>query len=460
MNDDRRSFRLSNPYAPYDGWRRRRRRERLTSLGIVLVLVAAVMLAMSFRRPKTLVAIYVNQKPWVYVKNETEAKEVRDVVVKKKIAGKKHARLVEHVVIKVVPKKTQEIDDHDVAITKLDSVLTVVSSVRVLLVNGKPVLSALDDGVIKAALEKMKKSGVPAVKGPFKTVAFKENVQIVSKDLPAPSVSRVDEALAKLKLQSSSSSTGEKFVTYTVKKGDMAWAVAQKNKIPILALKKLNPQVNLKSLRIGEKLKISSSGKIKKKIKSLLTVVAKKEVREKSVIQPPVVMKKSDKLFRGEKKVLKEGKPGTKEEIAVVVYENGVETRRNILWRKVTKKPTPKVIQVGTKLKTQTSRFSPSVFGRNYGTKMAYLIYMQYRHGNYKGHFRGVYGMKELGVSVPVAHSLNHAFGVHFADGLSWEQVVAYLSHGDRSFGGRWGCSGGPHDPYSAAKWIKKYILQ
>ncbi len=457
MNDDRRSFRQSNPYAPYDGWRRRRRRERLTSLFALVVLVAVVMLGMSFRRPKTLVAIYVNQKPWVYVKSEKEAKEVRDIVVKKKMAGKKHARLVEHVTIKVVPKKTQEIDDHDVAITKLDSVLTVVSSVKVLLVNGKPVLSALDDGVIKAALEKIRKGGVPAGKGPFKTVAFKENVQIVGKDLPAPSVSRVEEALAKL--QSSSSSTEEKFITYTVKKGDMAWAVAQKNKIPILTLKRLNLQVDLKSLRIGEKLKISSSGKIKKKIRSLITVVAKKEVREKSVIQPPVVMKKSDKLFRGEKKVLKEGKPGTKEEIAVVVYENGVETRRKFLWRKVTKKPAPKVIQVGTKLKTQTSRFSPSIFGRNYGTKMAYLIYMQYRHGNYKGHFRGVYGMKELGVSVPVAHSLNHAFGVHFADGLPWEQVYAYLSHGDRSFGGRWGCSGGPHDPYSAARWIKQYIL-
>lgn len=453
--NDRRSFRQQNPYAPYDGWRKKRRKERLYSLVVLAVLAVAAMLMMTLRRPKVLYAIYVNQRPWVYVRSENEAKEIKDVVLKKKTEGRKEARLVEQVTVKQVPKKNQEIDDRNVAISKLESVLTVVSTAKVLMVNDKPVLSALDDGIIKAALERIKQNGLPANKQGIRTVTFKEDVQIVDKDVQSPGVNSVEEAMKKLQ---SSSVTEEKYVTYAVKKGDMAWQVAQRYKIPIMELKKLNPRSNLKSLHIGEKLKISSSGK-RKKIKSLITVVAKKEVREKSVIQPPVVMQKSDKLFRGEKKVVKEGKPGTKEEIAVVVYENGVEARRNVLWRKVTKKPAPKVIQVGTKLKTQTSRFAPMVFGRNYGTKMAYYIYMQYRHGNYNGHFRGVYGMKDLGVPVPIAHSLNHAFGVHFAEGLSWGQVYSYLSRGDRSFGGRWGCSGGPHDPYGAARWIKQYIL-
>lgn len=454
---DRHTIRIGNPYAPYEGWRRRRQRDRQVALLGGVIFLFAFGIIWKLKQPKTLYAIYVNQRPWAYVKSHDEAKEVKDEALKRKVSGKKGARVIEHVSIREVDKKGKELDSYEVALSKLESVLTVVSAAKVLLVNGKPVFSAPDETIIKAALEKIKRSGVPANKGPLKYVAFKENVEIAQKEVKSPGVASVEEALSKLR---STTTVQEKAVYYTVKKGDMGWEIAQKFHVPIKTLVKMNPGANLKSLRIGQSLKVSVSPGRTRVTKSILTVVAKKEVRETSKVPAPVVMQKTDKLFRGEKKVLKDGKPGMKEEIAVVVYENGVEKRRNVLWRKVTKKPQPKIIQVGIKPKTQTSRYFPSVFGRGYGTKMAYVIYQKYRHGNYKGHFRGVYGMKELGVSVGVAHSLDHAFGVHFAEGLSWSSVYTYLARGDRSFGGRWGCSGGPHDPYGAARWVKQYILK
>lgn len=451
---DRHTVRIGNPYAPYDGWQRRRQRDRMGTLVLVIILLPVIWFV---RRPRTLYAIYVNQRPFVYVKSEKEAKEIKATALKKKTEGKERARVVEQLTIKEVDKKGKEIDSYEVALSKLESMLTVVSSAKVLIVNGKPVFSAPDETVIKTALERLKQSGVPTGKGPLKYVTFKEKVEITAQEVKSPSITSVEEALQALR---STAIEKEKVVYYTVKKGDMGWEIAQKFKVPIKTLVKMNPQANLKNLRIGAKLKISVVPSKKRVTKSILTVVSKKEVREKSAVSPPVVMQKSDKLFRGERKILKQGKPGTKEEIALVVYENGVEKRRKVIWSRVTKKPQPKVIQVGTKQKTQTSRYFPAALGRGAGTKMAYVIYQKYRHGNYKGHFRGVYGMKELGVSVGVAHSLNHAFGVHFAEGLSWGQVYASLSRGDRSFGGRWGCSGGPHDPYGAARWVKQYILQ
>src|SRR3990167_564754 len=111
--NERRSLRQQNPYAPYDGWRIKRQKERRVFLGIAVVLVTAIALMMTLSRPKVLYAIYVNQRPWVYVRSEEEAKEIKDFVVKKKTEGKKKARLIEQVAIKQVPRKNREIDDRN-----------------------------------------------------------------------------------------------------------------------------------------------------------------------------------------------------------------------------------------------------------------------------------------------------------------------------------------------------------
>ncbi|MEK4484028.1 ubiquitin-like domain-containing protein [Psychrobacillus sp. FSL H8-0484] len=65
-----------------------------------------------------------------------------------------------------------------------------------------------------------------------------------------------------------------------------------------------------------------------------------------------VETKKDDSLLKGKEKVVQAGEKGSVSRTYEVIKENGVEVSRNVMGEKITKKPTKKVVAVGTKVVT------------------------------------------------------------------------------------------------------------
>lgn len=91
-----------------------------------------------------------------------------------------------------------------------------------------------------------------------------------------------------------------------------------------------------------------------------------------------VEKKKDSSLLKGKEKVVTEGKEGTVERTYEIVKENGKVISKTVQSEKVTKKPTTKVVAVGTKVMTASvsrDNTAPSAGKEFYVTATAYTPY-------------------------------------------------------------------------------------
>lgn len=279
------------------------------------------------------------------------------------------------------------------------------------------------------------------------TPRFKEKVEIVEREQDLVSLVPDAETAAE---RMAAGVNRKRY--YTVRAGDTLSEIAEEQSIRLQKLQRLNPNIDIHRLSVGMTLVVGT-------IAPPLTVISNGRIEGEEEIPFESEIKRSSSLYMGRKKVLQVGVPGRRWYRALATYENGEIVSREILEEELLAEPVVEVATIGTKpYPRRLGSPATSGFARG-GERMARMVYDQYRRGNRLGRFRGVYGVKELGVSVGTAHSLNHAFGAHYAYELSWSQIVSYLDRGDRSFGGRWGCSGGAHSPAGAAAWIRKKIL-
>jgi LysM repeat protein len=287
---------------------------------------------------------------------------------------------------------------------------------------------------------------------------FKESVEIKTEECD-PSL-RVESPQAGAEALSAQASQAEP-VYYAVRKNQTASTIAHANGMGLNELKSLNPGVNLDKLKIGQKLVIKKGQK-----KGRLTVITTSREILTVPLDCPVEVVKSPDVYWGKTFIKQQGRFGEKRITAFITRENGEQATLAEVASTVLSQPRPEVILVGTKPRPRPVAFTENTAtavassSGGWGERMARNIYLQYRKGNSRGTFRGVYGVKELGVDVGTAHSLNHAFGVHYARNVEWGTIISCLEKGDHSIGGRWGCAGGPHNPQAAAAWIKKNILK
>ena len=127
-------------------------------------------------------------------------------------------------------------------------------------------------------------------------VFFKEKVRVEMRDVPPDRLfPSAEEAVQRIVREASSGAE------YKVKPGDSAWRLARDHQIPLSRLAQANPGVDLDALRSGAKLKIPGP-------LPPVTVVARQEIREEV----------------GEA-------PDRRTRTVRITYENGVETKRDVL---------------------------------------------------------------------------------------------------------------------------------
>jgi len=152
--------------------------------------------------------------------------------------------------------------------------------------------------------------------------------------------------VAEMEEQLTASSVGE--TTYTVQSGDTFNKIAYANDMSVSDLQKLNPDVNINRLQIGQVLNV-------KEMIPVLSVRTTEHQIYNQEIACPIIKEEDPTMYKGDSKVLIQGTPGEALVEADVVYVNGYERERTILSSTTLREPTTTTMAVGTKEKPKTA---------------------------------------------------------------------------------------------------------
>lgn len=169
---------------------------------------------------------------------------------------------------------------------------------------------------------------------------------------PSVSVATEDQALTKIMFGK------DEVIEYTIKEGDTLWDLARKYDISVDDIFASNPGLTEKIMP-GQKIKLS-------KMTPLINVVLEKEVEFEDVLPKQVKVIKSENYYTTQTIVKQEGKDGRAKIKAKIVYMNGLEYDRKILFQQILQRPVDRVVVVGTKKPPRyfaTGRFSYPVWG-------------------------------------------------------------------------------------------------
>lgn len=179
---------------------------------------------------------------------------------------------------------------------------------------------------------------VMTYKSKVKDILSKNNITLGPKDIVEPDINS--------KIKSGDTIKVEKAVNVQL-------VIDGQEKTVLTNSDNVEQMLNEEGIKLGEQDKISpAKGElIKSGLKIVVTRFNTKIEKKVEPIQFATEVKKDPDLKEGQKKVVQEGAAGEKEVSVKIVYQDGKEISRTVVQEKVTKKPTSKVIVMGT-LKT------------------------------------------------------------------------------------------------------------
>lgn len=132
--------------------------------------------------------------------------------------------------------------------------------------------------------------------------------------------------------------------TYKVKSGDVLGSIASQFGLKLSDLLTLNPSLKDTSvLKIGQDVVV-------KKPQAFLDLQVKKKVSHTETISFPKKIKQTDTMYKGQKKVLQQGKAGQKRVTYEETITNGSVTTKSVLGEKILSNATTEIVEQGTKV--------------------------------------------------------------------------------------------------------------
>lgn len=131
---------------------------------------------------------------------------------------------------------------------------------------------------------------------------------------------------------------------HVVEEGDSLWSIAKSNDTTVEELQAANPDLEGDIIRPGQEIKLVAPV-------NLITVVTKEKIKETEEIEFEKETRQSDKLYKGEKKVVQEGKNGQKEIEYLIIRENGSQKEKEIIEEVIIEEPVNEITEEGTKPK-------------------------------------------------------------------------------------------------------------
>lgn len=263
--------------------------------------------------------------------------------------------------------------DNEAALAVLSKETELKVSAMKVEVGGKIVGYAANQQEIDKALSQLKqqyvgnsKSNVAAAsldeQTKVKQVKFKETVGTGQSSAPASKILSTDELIQVF-------SNGLMTPTiHTVSEGDCLGCIANKYGVKLSDILDSNPGFNENSLlQIGQQINVTVS-------KPLLTVEVTEEVVKNERIPFNLETRRTDKLPRGETRIIQPGTEGTKRVTYQIIKENGKTVERKVIQEETVTKPNAKIVEQGTKVVSATGSMTwpangvlTSLYGQRWG---------------------------------------------------------------------------------------------
>ncbi len=236
----------------------------------------------------------------------------------------------------------------------LNEKLTVKATATALNVNNEQVLFVEEEEIANNVLRKMKlqyvteedldgveelKEGLSENKPENQILDVKFSVDVnIEQSLAKPDqILNVDQAVKKLNL-----GTLEEKV-YIVEQGDVLSTIAEKHSLTTSQLLVLNPDIDENTLlQIGKKLNVTA-------YEPVLTVIVEEEIVSDEEIPFSTETEDDPTMWKGDKKVVQEGKVGKRVVHYSVIRENGKTIKREIIKEEILQEPINRLIKNGTK---------------------------------------------------------------------------------------------------------------
>lgn len=206
-------------------------------------------------------------------------------------------------------------------------------------VDGKEIACFKSAETAKSALLDLKNRAIPqGIK--VDSVGFLETVTVQKNEVSSLEFTGFSTIEA---LQQKVEAGQSEVASHTISAHDTLSGIAQKYNTSVAELTEANPQIaTQKYLKVGEVLNLT------KKI-NLLTVQAKGFKTYTESQKPEIIYQPSNKLFKGDKKLITKGVPAQKEITSKVIFENGQIVSQEILSEKIVQKMVPECYAQGTK---------------------------------------------------------------------------------------------------------------
>ena len=134
---------------------------------------------------------------------------------------------------------------------------------------------------------------------------------------------------------------------HVVQSGDTVSGIAQRYGISSYDIVKANPEIDIDKLKLNQELNLVAPTQ-------LITVQTLEKVTYSVPIDYETVYQDSANIYKGDTKIQTTGIKGSKEVVATIVKENGIEVEREIHSEVIVKLPSDQVVLKGTKTRPPT----------------------------------------------------------------------------------------------------------
>lgn len=247
--------------------------------------------------------------------------------------------------------KRNESDDEESSeesvINSIKEILEVNTDAYAISIGEEPIAYLRSEEEAKKVLELVKEPYRQFVESKENTtldeIYIVEQPAISIKTVPYDSMIGVEEALALITVGV------EKAGEYVVQEGDNLWDIANKHNIDVSDIMLSNPALKGEMIHPGDVLKIMD-------VRNLTTVFTKERHVYREIIEYDTEIRKTDSLFVGQSRTVRQGENGENEVEVYITRENGEETDRGILRDTVIKEPVSRIIEQGTRQRPAAPR--------------------------------------------------------------------------------------------------------
>ncbi len=304
-------------------------------LGVLLIAIAVVTLF----DYATAYEYSYNGRVLGYVRNQEDVTKILDLVSKELSEEYKSNIEIQkdsNITFRNVVAIDKDIDDIDTVLKRLTYMSDMKAQAVAIFADGKIKVIVENRDVAREVLTNIQEKYLTkSSRTTYEEVGFVEKISLKTVNTKLAYISSEKAATRKIL------TGGEGEIVYKVKSGDTISGICSKFDISQKELKKLNSDLNVNMIHIGQKVIVS-------KAVPSLNVQTVEISTYPEVIEYKTKYKKTKNLYKGETSVSRQGSNGKQVIKARIIRTNGNEVEKEVLEKEVIKKPVSKLVLKGT----------------------------------------------------------------------------------------------------------------